>query len=114
MAAISAKSLDQPDDVYEYDDGKSAADMVEVNEATVVRSRLAPGWSWDELVRPMTDGWTSCPMHHLEYVLSGQIRYLMEDGTETIAGPGTYLDIPGGHRAWVVGDEECVLLDWGD
>ena len=35
-----------------------------------------------------------------------------KDGSEVVAGPGSYVDIPPGHRAWVVGDEECVLIDW--
>jgi len=111
-AGVQVKRFDEPDDVFRFDDGKSAADFVTINDQTVVRSRLAPGWSWDELVKPMTDGWTSCLESHREYVASGQIRYLMEDGRETVAGPGSYVDIPPGHRAWVVGDEECVLIDW--
>ena len=83
-----------------------------IEDRTVIRSRLAPGWSWDEFVKPQTDGWTSCPEIHHEYVVSGRIRYLMEDGSETVAGPGSYLDIQPGHRAWVEGDEECILIDW--
>ena len=113
MAGVQVKSFDQPDDVYEFPDG-SRAEFIVIDDATVVRSRLAPGWSWDEFVKPDTDGWTSCPEHHQEFVVSGRIRYLMEDGSETVAGPGSYLDIPPGHRAWVEGNEECVLLDWGE
>lgn len=114
MAGVQVKNFDQPDEVYEFEDGKSRGEFVTVNDALVVRSRLAPGWSWDEYVKPMTDGWTSCQEQHQEYVISGRIRYLMEDGSETVVGPGTYLYIPPGHRAWVEGDEDCVLLDWGD
>jgi quercetin dioxygenase-like cupin family protein len=114
MASVQVKNLDQPDEVYPFPDGKSQGDFVTINDATVVRSRLAPGWSWDEQIQPETDGWTSCPLHHLEYVIGGRIRYLMEDGTQTVAGPGSYLDIPPGHRAWVEGDEDCILLDWGE
>ena len=114
MAGVQVKSFDQPDEIYEFEDGKSRGEFVTLNDALVVRSRLAPGWSWDEYVKPMTDGWTSCQEQHQEYVISGRIRYLMEDGSETVVGPGSYLYIPPGHRAWVEGDEECVLLDWGD
>ncbi len=113
MATVQVKNFDAPDEVIPFEDG-SRGEFVTIDDATVVRSRLAPGWSWDEQIQPMTDGWTSCPAHHLEYVISGRIRYLMEDGRETVAGPGSYLDIPPGHRAWVEGDEECVLLDWGE
>lgn len=113
MASVQAKQFDTPDDTYEFPDG-SRGEFVTIEDATVVRSILQPGWSWDEHVQPMTDGATSCPLHHLEYVISGRIRYLMEDGSSTEAGAGTYLDIPPGHRAWVLGDEACVLLDWGE
>lgn len=111
-AHVQVGRFDEPDEVYAFDDGKSFADFVTIDDQTVIRSRLAPGWSWDELVKPMTDGWTSCPESHREYVVAGRIRYVMEDGHETIGEPGSYLDIPPGHRAFVVGDEECVLIDW--
>ena len=112
MASVQVKRFDDPDGAYEFPDGKSAADFVTVGDTTVIRSRLAPGWSWDEQVKPMTEGWTSCLESHREYVVSGQIRYMSDDGAEVVAGPGSYVDIPPGHRAWVVGDEECVLIDW--
>ena len=112
MASVQARSFDEPDEVAEFGPGRS--EYVTIGEATVVRSILDPGWSWDEHIQPMTGGLTSCPLHHLEYVISGHVRYDMEDGSSTEAGPGTYLDIPPGHRASVVGTEPCVLLDWGE
>ena len=51
-------------------------------------------------------------MTRREYVVAGRIRYLMTDGAEVEAGPGDALFIPPGHRAWVLGDETCVLIDW--
>ena len=51
-------------------------------------------------------------MTHREYVVAGRIRYLMTDGTDEIGEPGNYLFIQPGHRAWVIGDETCVLIDW--
>ena len=112
MAGVQIKSFDEPDEVYEFADGRSRGEFVAIDDTLVVRSRLAPGWSWDEFVKPDTDGWTSCPETHQEYVIAGRIRYLMDDGSETIATPGCYVAIPPGHRAWVEGDEEFVLLDW--
>ena len=44
---VQVKRFDEPDDVYAFGDGKSAADFVTIGERMVVRSRLAPGWSWD-------------------------------------------------------------------
>jgi hypothetical protein len=37
----------------------------------------------------------------------------MDDGTEAVAGPGDAVLVPAGHDGWVVGDEDCVMLDWG-
>ena len=37
----------------------------------------------------------------------------MDDGTEREFGPGDSFHMPPGHDAWIVGDEKCVLLDFG-
>ncbi|MCU1472432.1 hypothetical protein [Amnibacterium sp.] len=36
----------------------------------------------------------------------------MDDGTEYEAGPGDVTFLPSGHDAWVVGDEDVVVVDW--
>ncbi len=38
----------------------------------------------------------------------------IDDGTGTDIGPGDVAAIPPGHDAEVVGDEPCVLLDFGE
>lgn len=113
MTAIRAKRFDEPDHVEELGE-KGRADVVTINEVTVVRSVLEPDWSWREHIQPLTGGLESCPLHHREYVVAGRIRYDMVDGDSVEAGPGTYLDIEPGHLASVVGDETCVLIDWGE
>jgi hypothetical protein len=35
----------------------------------------------------------------------------MADGTEFDAGPGEVTALPSGHDAWVVGDDEAVMID---
>ena len=110
MAGITVKSFDDPDERAEFVHGRAAG--VEVGDESVWRSELQPGWSWDEEVKPYTDGLEACPMYHREYVIAGQIRYLMTDGSQTIGRPGQFLYIEPGHRAWIEGDETCVLLDW--
>ena len=112
MPSIETKRFDHPDESYPFDGDHGQLDIVTVSDNTVMRSVMKPGWSWDEHVKPYTDGWTSCQDHHWEYVISGQMRYLMVDGSETVVGPGTFLEIPPGHRAWVVGSEDCVTIDW--
>ncbi|OGO53926.1 MAG: hypothetical protein A2V84_12160 [Chloroflexi bacterium RBG_16_70_13] len=111
MGSIVMRDFSRPDDVYEFVHGRSL--VVRVSEAEEVwRSELEPGWNWDEDLEPYAEGATSCPMTHREYVVSGQIRYLTDEGTEVVGAPGDFLFISPGHRAWVVGDETCVLIDW--
>jgi diadenosine tetraphosphatase ApaH/serine/threonine PP2A family protein phosphatase len=37
----------------------------------------------------------------------------MDDGQAADYGPGDVMNIPPGHDAWIVGDETCVVLDFG-
>ncbi|HEY8168525.1 MAG TPA: hypothetical protein VIF84_07415 [Candidatus Limnocylindrales bacterium] len=110
MAGITRKGFGEPDDELPFVHGRML--VLRLGEAEVWRSELAPGWNWDEDLKPYAEGATSCPMVHHEYVVAGRIRYLTDDGDEVIAGPDDALDIQPGHRAWVVGDETCVLIDW--
>ncbi|HET7269930.1 MAG TPA: hypothetical protein VFI90_02475 [Rubrobacter sp.] len=49
-------------------------------------------------------GTETCQVQHVGYVLSRQIKVVMEGGTE--AGAGDAAVIPPGHDAWIVGDEQ--------
>jgi hypothetical protein len=40
------------------------------------------------------------------------MRVVMDDGEELDYGPGDFAIMPPGHDAWVVGDEDCVFVDW--
>lgn len=118
MAGIEQKNLDQPDDEADYgEQGKSAKVTLGISgfglgsESTVWLSTLHPGWSWQRNIKPNVP-FESCPLHHREYVISGRVRYAMDDGTAVDAGPGDHLLIDPGHQAEVLGDEACLLLDW--
>jgi hypothetical protein len=37
----------------------------------------------------------------------------MDDGSEGQVGPGDVVQIDPGHDAWTVGDEACVMVDFG-
>jgi hypothetical protein len=110
MAGIERKNLGRPDDGLEFVHGRS--DIVVIDGEECWRSELAPGWSWDEDLAPWAAGATSCPMTHREYVITGRVRYLMDDGSELVAEAGDFLLIRPGHRAWVIGDETAILIDW--
>jgi uncharacterized cupin superfamily protein len=38
----------------------------------------------------------------------------MDDGNTGEVGPGDVFAIPPGHDAEIVGDEECVMVDFGE
>jgi hypothetical protein len=109
--AVHVKSLDKPEAVEEYD-GDGVAEAVQIGPSVVWRSRLKPGWSWDKNARSRMGGAAYCGSWHREYVVSGRILYRLHDGTSVEGKAGDYLVIEPGHAAEVVGDEECVLLDW--
>ena len=108
--AVYVKSLDQPEGTESYG-AEGQAEAVQIGDSTVWRSRLKPGWSWERNAKPRT-GVDYCPAFHREYVVAGRIRYRLQDGSVVDAGPGDHLVIEPGHAAEVLGDEECVLLDW--
>ena len=108
--AVYRKSLDEPEATEEYD-GDGVATAVQIGEMVVWRSILKPGWSWNKNARPRT-GMDFCPAFHNEYVVSGRIVYRMKDGSEVEARAGDFVIIEPGHAGEVVGDEECVLVDW--
>jgi hypothetical protein len=118
MAGIEHKNLNEPDGADDYGaQGKSAKVTVGMpgfglgSESTVWLSSLEPGWTWLRNIKPNVP-FETCPLHHREYVISGRIRYAMDDGTAVEAGPGEHMLIDPGHLAEVVGEETCVLLDW--
>ena len=118
MAGIETRNVGEPDEVTDYgEQGESAKVTVGItgfglgSESTVWLSTLRPGWSWQRNIQPSVP-FERCPLHHREYVISGRIRYVMDDGTAVEAGPGDHLLIDPGHVAEVVGDETCVVLDW--
>src|SRR4051812_11123758 len=87
------------------------AGIVNLGDQTVGKSTFAPGWRWSTDLRPLT-GTASCPLHHLGYSVSGQMRVQMDDGQTLDIGPDTAYEIPAGHDAWVVGDEPWVTVEW--
>ncbi len=112
MADIEVKSFDSPDEVREFE-GNGRAVVVNVAGQPVGRGTFEPGWKWSANVKPIakTD---SCQVSHLGYVLSGRMRVRMDDGSEIEIEPGQVVAIPPGHDAETVGDEACVMVDFGE
>jgi hypothetical protein len=109
--SLEIKSFDSPDETRPFADKGSAA-AVALGGGTALKGTFEPGWRWSEHVKPLalTD---TCQAAHLGYVLSGRMHIVMDDGTEGEVGPGEAVSIPPGHDAWTVGDEACVLIDFG-
>jgi quercetin dioxygenase-like cupin family protein len=111
VAGIETKSFDTPDETRPFAD-RGHADVVTVGGGTVLKGTFEPGWRWSEHVKPIA-GTESCESPHFLYVLSGRMVVRMNDGTEGEAGPNSVTRIEPGHDAWVVGDEPCVVVDFG-
>jgi hypothetical protein len=112
MAGVEAKSFDSPDETRQFQD-HGHAEVLELNGKTVLRSVFEPGWHWKDDVSPIA-GTDTCQTHHFGYMVSGQMKVVMEDGSELTAGPGELIEILPGHDAEVVGDQEVVFIDFGD
>lgn len=112
MAGLEVKRFDSPDETRAFQ-GKGQMEVVEVASQTIGRGTFEPGWRWSENVKPIA-GTDSCQVSHLGYIVSGRMRVFMDDGSEGELGPGDVVAIAPGHDAEIVGDEACVMLDFGE
>lgn len=112
MKGIEVKSFDKPDETRPFQ-GKGYADMVTLGGKAVLRGHFEPGWRWSVNVKPIA-GTDSCQAAHTGYVLQGRMRIHMNDGSEQDLTPGEVCVIEPGHDAEVIGDEECVFVDFGE
>ncbi|MFC5749428.1 cupin domain-containing protein [Actinomadura rugatobispora] len=109
---VEVKNFQRPDETRMFE-GKGRAEVITLAGQQVGCGTFEPGWRWSNNVKPIA-GTELCEFSHLSYCLSGRIRILMSDGTQEEIGPGDVAAIPPGHDAEVVGDEACVLLDFGE
>lgn len=97
------------DEVREFPHGR--AEVLSMGGGDVGRLVLEPGWRWSNDVKPIA-GTESCEAPHFQYHVSGKLGIRMDDGTEYVAVAGDITSLPSGHDAWVIGDEEVVVVDW--
>jgi class 3 adenylate cyclase len=109
MAGLQVKSFRNADETRIFEKGR--ADIVTLADVTMARTIAQPGWRWSEHIRPVA-GTISCQLHHLGFVVRGRLRIALDDGTTQEVGPEDVYDIPPGHDAWVVGDDELELFDY--
>lgn len=110
---LTAKRFDSPDAVREFEGGMGQAEIVHLGERTASRSTFKPGFRWSEHIRPLAET-ERCQVFHLGYVVSGRMRVMMHDGHDIELGPGDAFEIPPDHDSEVIGDVDCVLIDFGD
>jgi hypothetical protein len=111
MAKIEVKAFSSPDEIRPFR-GHGRMEVVRTGEVMVGRGIFEPGWRWSVDVKPLA-GTQSCMAEHCGYVLSGTMHLKMDDGQEAEIGPGNFVVIPPGHDAWTVGNEPCVIFDFG-
>jgi hypothetical protein len=110
--SIESKSFESPDQTRPFA-GHGEARVVELHGKTVIRATYEPGWRWSNDVKPIA-GTDTCQVRHFGYIVSGRMKVHMDDGTEAMLEPGELVAIEPGHDAEVVGDEQCVFVDFGD
>lgn len=98
-----------PDEVRTFDNGR--AELLHAGVVDIGRLVLKPGWRWSTDVKPIA-GTDLCEAPHFQYHVAGVLRIRMADGAEFEAHPGDITSLPSGHDAWVVGDEDVVVVDW--
>jgi class 3 adenylate cyclase len=109
MPGIDVRTFRNPDESRTFEKGK--VDIVTLGDVTIARTIAEPGWRWSKHIRPVA-GTISCQLHHLGFVVRGRIRVQMDDGSAQEMGPEDIYDIPPGHDAWVVSDEDAEIFDW--
>jgi hypothetical protein len=98
-----------PDEVRAFGHGR--LELLRVGDSEIGRLVLQPGWRWSEHVKPIA-GTELCEAPHFQYHVAGTLRIRTADGAEFDATPGQVTSLPAGHDAWVVGDEDVVVVDW--
>jgi hypothetical protein len=109
--STAKKSIDAPDEVREIP--KARLELVKLGDTLFGRMIAQPGWKWSESVKPIAQT-ESCEFPHQLYVMSGALHIETDDGTVLDLVSGDVAVIAPGHDAWVVGDEPCVMIDFGD
>jgi hypothetical protein len=109
VVTFEHKDFGKPDEVRPFPMGR--LELVNAGDGAVGRLVLEPGWRWSEHVRPIA-GTEWCEAPHFQYHVAGVLRIIMDDGSEFDAGPGEVTSLPARHDAYVVGDEQVVIVDF--
>jgi hypothetical protein len=106
---IEHVSFNKPDETRPFPNGR--VELIRVGNSDIGRLVLHPGWRWSTDVKPVA-GTDLCEAPHFQYHVAGTLRIQTADGSTFDAGPGDVTSLPAGHDAWVVGDEDVIVVDW--
>ena len=106
---IEQRDFAEADEVRTFEHGR--LELIKIGGMEIGRLVLSPGWRWSEHVKPIA-GTELCEAPHFQYHVAGTLRVRTADGEEFDATPGQVTSLPAGHDAWVVGDEDAVVVDW--
>jgi quercetin dioxygenase-like cupin family protein len=109
MQQTEHRAFGDPDETRSFPHGR--AEILKVGDSEIGRLVFEPGFRWSEHLKDIA-GTASCEAPHFQYHVAGKLAIKMDDGTEFIAQPGDVTSLPSGHDAWVVGDEDVVVVDW--
>lgn len=108
--SVVRKNLAEGEHITKYE--LCSAQCVTAGPARMMRWTSSPGWKWSQHVGP-TLGTPSCTKEHRLFVEKGSLSVKMDkDGSEFTLKPGDVAFVPAGHDSWVVGNEECTVLDF--
>ncbi len=106
---IAQRDFAESDEVRSFDNGR--AEILRIGGMEIGRLVLSPGWRWSKDVKPIA-GTDLCEAPHFQYHVAGTLRIRTAEGREFDATPGQVTSLPARHDAWVVGDEDVVVVDW--
>ena len=109
MQMAELASFSKPSEVRAFPKGR--VELVKIGGVTVGRAIFKPGWRWSSSVQPLAKT-PSCQAPHFQYHVAGILMVKMDDGTELECRPGDVSFLPSGHDAWVVGNEDAVIVDF--
>jgi hypothetical protein len=94
-----------------HDVGGVTVEEVAVGAGRVKRVIYPPGWRWSTHMRTVT-GTERCGHAHVGYLVQGHLVAEYEDGCQVDQVAPTVVVVEPGHDAWVVGDEDAILVQF--
>jgi len=109
MPGLTKKNLNFPDETNAFENGMEQVSTIE--GVTLVRFTLKPGWQWATSIKP-TAKTKSCELKHTVYIISGEMRVRMDDGSINSLTPGDFAIIAPGHDARAMGEKPCIGIEF--